>query len=118
MYQGWRNDFIAFVCYLLDELGERPKGKSLDRIDNDGHYEPGNLRWATPKQQSDNKRLRKYTWKTASGIKWVRKRIVNNRTVYLGEFRYKGEKFYCGSFDNPQSALDAVLSKRKNLNIK
>lgn len=47
--KSWR-DIIA-------DIGRRPPGLTLDRIDNDGHYEAGNLRWATMAQQGMNKRV-------------------------------------------------------------
>lgn len=55
----WEDDFQAFYDHVsrLPHFGE--EGYSLDRINNDGNYEPGNVRWATVKEQNQNQRKRR-----------------------------------------------------------
>jgi hypothetical protein len=53
--ERWK-DFTNFLADILAEIGERPPGLSIDRINNDGNYEPGNVRWSTQSEQTKNRR--------------------------------------------------------------
>lgn len=56
VHDVWLKCANDFVLWALNNLGERPEGLTLDRIENDGHYQPGNLRWATREVQTHNRR--------------------------------------------------------------
>lgn len=69
--ERWRESFDAF----FECMGNSPKGTTLDRIDNDGNYEPGNCRWATDDQQKNNRRanhLLTAFGKTQTMVRWAR----------------------------------------------
>jgi hypothetical protein len=59
MAPEWVEDFVAFRDYVNQNLGPRPKGGTIDRINNDEGYFPGNIRWATRSVQSNNTRCTK-----------------------------------------------------------
>ena len=83
MYEPWINDFTGFYIWIRDNLGLRPSPKhSMDRINNDGNYEPGNLRWALQYQQVHNSSGKVFT---EEDIVNVRKRF-SERTTTVREF--------------------------------
>lgn len=67
VYDEWKTSFEAFYTHI----GPRPKGKTLDRIDPLLGYEPGNVRWATPKQQARNRKRPAVQITTSAGVMFL-----------------------------------------------
>lgn len=106
MCEEWKNDFMAFY----NDVGEAPSDEyQLDRIDNNGNYEPGNYRWVT------------------------RQENCRNRNVKVGKSGYhgvylKGDKFqatfnidrshrvYLGTFTTAKEAYEARIEAIKKYN--
>jgi len=85
MCEEWRENFFAF----LKDVGRKPgPGYSIDRIDNDGNYEPGNVKWSTPKEQQRNRRPEGKTvrcmtldGKTQTLAEWAEELEINRSTL-------------------------------------
>lgn len=84
----WKNSFEAFYKYVskLPHYGE--KCYSLDRINNDGNYEPGNVQWATAKAQIKN-RSNAIIFNGKSLQEWSEELGIKYSTLYMRIYGYK-----------------------------
>lgn len=83
VWEGWVHDFPAFLAHV----GRRPSPQhSLDRIDNNGSYVPGNVRWATQPEQCSNTRMNcwiTYHGRTQTRSQWADELGIQRSTLYL-----------------------------------
>lgn len=81
----WKDDFQAFYDYVSKLPHFDEEGYSLDRMNNNGNYEPGNVRWATSSEQGNNKRnchKIEFNGKTHSITEWSKQTGIKRETIY------------------------------------
>ena len=90
----------SFINFFND-MGPRPEGKTLDRLDNNGNYEKSNCRWATGTEQRINQRpikaVRRDSSRKICGVTFDRKGYVFRSYVTVEGFRqdlYRGKDFF------------------------
>lgn len=98
----WQNSFENFY----EDMGQRPEGLTIDRINNEGNYEPSNCRWASMQVQGLNQRRFKtntsgFTGVYKSGKKWLASITIDDKLVRLG------------IWDTPEKANRAYLKAKE-----
>jgi hypothetical protein len=106
MCQEWLNDFKAFEKWCLDNNYQ--KGLQIDRIDNNGDYEPANCQFVTPAENTAIGKRRKWSNNTSGYVgvcfhkgsnKWMAYITINKKNIHLGYF------------NTPEEALEARAAK-------
>lgn len=84
-------DRWQYFTNFLEDMGERPEGKQLDREDNDGDYTPDNCRWITAKKNCRNRRNNRLitaNGKTQCIAAWSEETGIEYNTIYARVKRY------------------------------
>lgn len=108
VHDEWLNSFTSFFEYM----GKRPEGMtSIDRIDSNKNYEPGNVRWADNTTQARNKGVYKNNTSGYPGVWWNSK----NKNWRVG-INVNGKNIELGSF--PKEEKEKAIKARKEAELK
>lgn len=84
LHEDWRKSYKEFEKYIVENLGHKPSDDhSIDRIDNNGSYVPGNLKWSTREEQQNNTRK---SLKYKTGVPDDSLISYNNELITICEF--------------------------------
>lgn len=102
----WNDSYENFI----EDVGYMPTKKhTIDRIDNDGNYEPNNVKWSTRREQLMNRRVLKNNKSGKTGVFWERR--GGHWVVNIGA---EGKNYYLGSYKK----FDEAVEVRKNAELK
>jgi hypothetical protein len=114
----WRNDPKAFIDYVTRLPHHGEPGRSIDRIDNDRGYEPGNVRWATFSEQMRNRRTFGFERDSLSGVKGVYFNPRRPRSPWYVRVRPapgSGEKYRSfGTYATKEEAIAALQAAQEH----
>jgi hypothetical protein len=99
----WFENFDNF----LSDMGEKPKGLTIERINNDGNYEPENCKWGTYSEQNRNKRHGPPRNKT-SGLPTG---VIRSGKKFRGAVTINCKYHYLGTFETTEQAKEAVKAR-------
>lgn len=119
--ENWRTDPNAYLKYITNLPNAFKKGWTVDRADNNGNYEEGNLRWVSAKTQAENStggtrgksKYKGVTWAKTQG-KWMVRLMVSGKRKLIGYYSCEVEA--AKSYDNYIDFI-GMPDKLKNRNI-
>lgn len=95
--EEWKNDFMSFYNWSINNGYNETL--TIDRINNDGNYEPSNCRWTTMEVQASNRRTKNAYTRGICKSK--------NKNKYYSKIQYRGIRYFLGSFNTEKEACIA-----------